>query len=105
MANKIDGVNQGQVQAGQRSGNAKVDRVDAPLPVGKSDAKPESRDTVHLTDSARKLQEMEKALAEAPVVDSKRVDAIKQALASGTYEIDAERIAEKLLQMEKDLSS
>ena len=100
MTNKIDGVNQGQVQTGQRTREAKVDRVDAPLPADRSDAKPDSRDTVQLTDSARALQELEKALADAPVVDSKRVDEIRQAIASGTYEVDAERVAQKLIDLE-----
>jgi negative regulator of flagellin synthesis FlgM len=60
-------------------------------------------DTVTLTDSARSLQKIEEALAKAPVVDAAKVAAVKQAINSGTYQLDAGRIADKLLQFERGL--
>ncbi len=60
-------------------------------------------DTVTLTDSARSLQKIEEAVAKAPVVDTSKVAAIKQAISSGTYQIDAGRVADKLLQFESGL--
>ena len=60
-------------------------------------------DTVTLTDSARSLQKIEEAAAKAPVVNASKVAAVKQALQSGTYQVDAGRVAEKLLQFERGL--
>lgn len=60
-------------------------------------------DTVSLTETASSLSTLIEALAQVPVVDSARVEALKAALADGTFQVDAERIAGKLLRMEKDL--
>jgi negative regulator of flagellin synthesis FlgM len=60
-------------------------------------------DTVTLTSSARSLQKIEEAVAKAPVVNAGKVAAIKQAINSGTYQIDAGRVADKLLQFERGL--
>jgi negative regulator of flagellin synthesis FlgM len=63
----------------------------------------QSGDHVTLTDSARSMQKIEEAVARAPVVDSVKVAAVKQAISSGTYKIDAGRIAGKLLKYEHGL--
>jgi negative regulator of flagellin synthesis FlgM len=63
----------------------------------------QASDHVTLTDSARSLQKIEEAIAKAPVVDSAKVAAIKQAVSSGTYQIDSGRVADKLLQFERGL--
>lgn len=65
--------------------------------------KPSTLDTVSLTDSAALLQKIEAVLADVPVVDTQRVENIRKALANGTYEIDATRVAEKLLSFENRL--
>src|SRR5271165_3684214 len=54
-------------------------------------------DHVTLTDSARALQKIEEAVAKTPVVNTEKVAAVKQAVNSGTYKIDAARVADKLL--------
>jgi negative regulator of flagellin synthesis FlgM len=63
----------------------------------------QSADQVTLTDSARSLQKAEEAVAKTPVVDAAKVAAVKQAVNSGTYQIDAGRVADKLLQFERGL--
>ena len=60
-------------------------------------------DTVTLTNSARSLQKIEETVAKAPVVNAAKVAAVKQAINSGNYQIDAGRIADKLLQFERGL--
>ena len=64
---------------------------------------PKTGDTVTLTHSARTLQEVEAAVAKAPVVNAAKVSAVKQALSSGTYKVDAGRVADKLLNFERGL--
>jgi len=68
-----------------------------------STAAAQSSDHVTLTDSARSLQKIEEAIAKAPVVDTAKVATIKQAVSSGTYQIDTGRVADKLLQFERGL--
>jgi len=63
----------------------------------------QSADQVTLTDSARSLQKVEEAVAKAPVVNAAKVATVKQAVNSGTYQIDAGRVADKLLQFERGL--
>ena len=60
-------------------------------------------DTVTLTESARALQKIEEALAKTPIVDAAKVAAVKQAISSGTYQIDAGRVADKMLKFESGL--
>lgn len=62
-----------------------------------------SGDTVTLTHSARSLQKIEETIAKTPVVNSSKVSAVKHAVQSGTYQVDAGRVADKLLQFERGL--
>ncbi len=63
-----------------------------------------SSDAVALTDTASAIKQAERALADQPAVDSARVERIRAAIADGSYEIDAQRIADKLVDMESSLS-
>ncbi len=60
-------------------------------------------DTLTLTGSARTLQKLGTVVAQTPIVNTAKVDSIKQAVNSGTYQIDAARVADKILQFESDL--
>ena len=61
-------------------------------------------DTVNLTRSAVLLGRLEELVANVPVVSNERVDAIRQALTSGAYEIDAPTVADKLIRLERELT-
>jgi negative regulator of flagellin synthesis FlgM len=73
---------------------------EASAPAG---AAPQSADTVTLTNSARSLQKIEEAVAKTPVVNAAKVASVKQAVNSGSYQINAGRVADKLLQFESGL--
>ncbi len=60
-------------------------------------------DTVKFTGSAVVLQKLGEAVAQTPVVDAAKVASVKQAVSSGTYQIDSSRVADKLLQFENGL--
>ena len=62
-----------------------------------------TRDHVTLTDSARCLQKIEEAVARTPVVNADKVAAVKHAISCGNYQIDAGRVAGKLLRYERGL--
>ncbi len=107
MPDKISGYKATQPVAPLKGakGNAPVadqsgsDAAVATAPTAASQA----TDHVTLTDSARSLQKIEEAIAKAPVVDTAKVATIKQAVSSGTYQIDSGRVADKLLQYERGL--
>ena len=58
-------------------------------------------DTVERSGDARTLQQMERKAGSAPVEDSARVAEIRQALADGSYRIDAGKVADGLLDAER----
>lgn len=68
-------------------------KADAP----KKDAIAPEADSLQLTPSARVLGE---GASEAPV-DAHRVEKLRQAIADGSYRVDADRIAGKLLDIER----
>lgn len=61
-------------------------------------------DKVSLTGDASRLQELERQLESQPVVDSQRVDAVRSAVENGTFEVNPERIAEKMMSLEQALT-
>lgn len=69
----------------------------------KSNAQTTRGDQVSLTPTAQQLRTLEDKIAAQPVVDTQKVNAVKDALANGSFEINAERIAGKMMSLEKAL--
>lgn len=63
-----------------------------------------SQDKVSLTAQAAQLQALEHQIADRPVVDTKRVAEVQQSFATGSQNIDATRVAEKMLEFESGLA-
>ncbi|MBL8200102.1 MAG: flagellar biosynthesis anti-sigma factor FlgM [Chromatiales bacterium] len=64
----------------------------------------ENSSQVRLTDTAASLKQVEKRLADLPDVDRKRVETLRQRIESGAYEVNAGRLADRLLAFERDLA-
>lgn len=60
-------------------------------------------DSVQLTASARAIDQASRATDVSGSVDTGHVERVRQALASGSYQVDATRIADKLLKMEHQI--
>ena len=60
---------------------------------------------VRITDGARQLAALEQAIAQLPVVNAARVEAVAVALERGQYRIDADQIADRLIRTEADLTA
>lgn len=72
--------------------------ADARPRVATSSARPAAGgDKVELSALSSSLQKAEAAIRETPVVDSKRVEEIKLAISEGRFKIDANRIADGLI--------
>jgi len=69
----------------------------------KSSAPTQAADQVGLTQAAQQLRHLEKQIADQPVVDTQKVNAVKEALANGSFEINPARIAEKMMGLERAL--
>ncbi|RMF16784.1 MAG: flagellar biosynthesis anti-sigma factor FlgM [Gammaproteobacteria bacterium] len=101
----IKGVGNGLPQqvnrkAADEAQKAAAGKADAAL----RDSASREGDSVALSPSARTLQAAESEARRAPETDANRIQALRQAIESGTYEVDSQRVAEKLLGMEQDLS-
>ena len=76
-----------------------VEQPSAQQESGKSSA----TDTVSLSDNAVQLGKLENTVVSTPVVDTQRVEEVKQAIKNGSYEADPKKIADKLMQFESIL--
>lgn len=66
---------------------------------------PATDETVSLTEDAALLRALDEQIATTPAVNKARVEEVRTALANGEYRVDAERIAQKLLDAEGGISS
>lgn len=98
MADKINGVSGTLPQAPARQ-NTAGDRASAGT--GEPSAAPAEGDSVNLTDSARRLNSLTEQAATGEAVDAGRVEAVRNALENGTYQVDANRVADRLLAFER----
>lgn len=101
MSNKISGYTSTDAIATVK-GSVGSHAADKPQPEAGAPAAP-AADQLTLTASARSLQQIEATLGKAPVVNSAKVDAIRQAVQGGTYHIDAASVAAKILSFESGL--
>jgi negative regulator of flagellin synthesis FlgM len=61
----------------------------------------EKNDSVAITAMAQGIKKAFESSPSIAIVDADRVTAVKKALADGSYQINAERIAEKMIHYEK----
>lgn len=55
------------------------------------------KDTVELSDTVKVMQAADAKIANTPDINSERVASLKAAIDSGSYKVDAERVAEKMI--------
>lgn len=86
-------------ESSQKSAEQRVSSSSAQsIPTGSSD-------TVSMTDQVSRLQKIESQLAAVPPVDNARVAEIKQSIADGSFKVNPENIASKLIEMESGVIS
>jgi negative regulator of flagellin synthesis FlgM len=74
-------------------------KTEAVTPVSSS-ASVSSGETVHLSSEAQQLQKITDSLRDQPTVNSARVAELKAAIADGSYKVDSNSVASKLLNFE-----
>ena len=96
---KIDG-NLRSIQSGSVSeGQARAGKPGASQPQPGSGSEPR----VELSPLGSQLAGIEASLAGVPVVDAQRVEEIKQAISDGHFKVNADVIADRLLETVRDL--
>jgi len=60
-------------------------------------------DTVNVSRSAVLLGKLEELVRNSPSVDTERVRTLKDALSSGSYEIDDQAVADNMIRMDREL--
>ncbi|WP_268800262.1 flagellar biosynthesis anti-sigma factor FlgM [Pseudomonas huanghezhanensis] len=74
-------------------------KTEATTPVSSSPSV-SSGEAVHLSSEAQQLQKITDSLRDQPTVNSARVAELKAAVADGSYTVDSNRVASKLLNFE-----
>jgi negative regulator of flagellin synthesis FlgM len=98
---KITGYQNQPIQLGV---DKKVPRSEGAAPSTVPTA-PAGNSAVSITDQAKQLAGLEQALQNLPAIDELRVDEIRSAIQDGRYQVNPERIADKLLRLEQELSA
>lgn len=95
VQNAYNNQNQNQNQVAET-----IKQQQAPATMAKASA-----ETVSVSDAAQKLNNTQEKAKTASGFDEKKVASIKKAIQSGTYSIDYERLAQKLVKTELGLQS
>jgi negative regulator of flagellin synthesis FlgM len=101
VTNKIGGYGNRPVDTG--TGKSVSRERDAGTSASQSAEAGKPATPVRITEQARQLAALERAVQDAPVVNEARVAAVRTAVEEGRYEVVPERIADKLLRMEREL--
>lgn len=102
MSIDINSLNKAQAPGtGDRSQVAGA--ANEPSSAQQATGKSSASDTVSLSETAIRLGQLGVAVAELPVVDTQRVEKVKQAIADGNYTVDPTRIAERLMEFDMAL--
>ena len=105
MTDKISGFSTNEPVApvkGSSNNGVAVDKSQSEASIPSASTS-QTGDHVTLTTSARFLQKVGEAVNSAPVVNSDKVAAVKQAISSGSYQVNSTQVASKLLQFESGL--
>lgn len=62
-----------------------------------------SGENVNLSSQAKDLKQLEQKLGNFPETDDERIEQIRSALESGSYKIDAEKLAQKMLELDESI--
>ena len=98
MANDISGINSSQSQqtGGRNVSGTKKESTSSAFSTSASPG----ADKISLTDTAARLKALEHQLAQQPEIDNSLVNNVQDAISNGSYKVDPERVANKMMDFE-----
>ena len=103
MSIDINGISPNKIHGPPDDGQIKQQVNKQPV---KSETGPSSTaDTISLSDNAVSLGRLNHIVELSPVIDTQRVEQIKRAIADGSFKVDVEQVADKMMKFESILSS
>ncbi|WP_372963906.1 flagellar biosynthesis anti-sigma factor FlgM [Marinobacter sp.] len=106
MSVDLNGIGPGQVNTTRTSAD-KTAGSPGTTPATADHAKAQSPaargESVSLSSQAKNLKQLEEKLGSYPEMDDDRIAQIRSALDNGTYKVDAEKLAQKMLEMDKSI--
>lgn len=101
MSTDIKGIGDSVAQISELAASQrKPEQAPGSATAGSPERPARTDDAVSFTETATRLRALEDSLASTPVVDAQRVQGIRQELADGNYEVDHQRVAEKMIHLE-----
>ena len=104
MAIEISGQHPAQLSNAKAETKGQIGRTDPVVPKQHT-GQPSTPDTVTLTDTAAQLHKLEAMVLASPIVDIARVEDVKQAIRNGQFQINPQRVAEKMMNFENALGN
>lgn len=102
MTTRIKGPEGSAVEGAGRSRTVnRAQPVMRPPEAGSSPA--ERVESVHITSAAHQMLALQQQIAEMPEIDVARVEQLRAEISQNRYQIDASRIADRMMQLEGDL--
>ncbi len=105
MANDITNINSSRSTASGTRQSQQIDSADNKGADTSSRVSANTADKVSLTSTAARLKDIEQRLASQAPVDNNRVNEVKSAINNGEYNVDADRVANKMIDFENSLRS
>lgn len=101
MTNRISGYNAPELSVPVKGAPVADEAGGASKPAAASAVS--TADTVSITGSALTLQKLSEAVAKSPGFNAQNVATVKQAIQNGTYQVDGGRVADQIIQAEREL--
>ena len=102
MTTKITGYQNQPVQIGT---DKSVSKARDGLANAAAEGAAKQASPVRITDQARQLASLEQTVHGLPIVNEAKIAAIRSAIEDGSYQVVPERIADKLLRMDRELGA
>jgi negative regulator of flagellin synthesis FlgM len=98
--NDITNINSNRASLNSNQSSSVKSRNEAKIDSSSEKSSAETGDRVTLTDTASKLKNIEQQINKSSSVDNARVAEVQSAINNGDYDVNADRIADKMLAFE-----